>query len=66
MVIQLNIEDRILTEKISEYIDTKEKEVDELMIEALENFFSTAESPLDYEVEDIDKNLNVIDCKNIK
>ena len=61
MVIQLNIEDEILTEKISEYINVKHKAFNELMIEALENFFSTAKSSLNYEVEDIDKNSSVID-----
>ncbi len=61
MVIQLNIEDERLAGKISEYIDAKHKAVNELMIEALENFFSTTKSPLNYQVEDIDKNSSVID-----
>jgi len=60
MVIQLNIEDKRLTKKISEYIDVKHKAVNELMIEALENFFSTTKSPLNYQVEDIEKNSSVI------
>jgi len=61
MVIQLNIEDKILTEKISKYIDAKYKAVNELMIEALESFFSTTKSPLNYQVEDIEKNSTIID-----
>ena len=61
MVIELNIEDKRLSEKISEYIEAKHKPINELMIEALENFFSTTKSPLSYEVEDIDKNSSVID-----
>ena len=61
MIIQLNIEDKALLEKISLYVGDKHKEINEQIIEVLEKFFEKKEPILKYDIEDIDKNASVID-----
>jgi hypothetical protein len=61
MLVQLNIEDKILSEKISDYVESKHKEINELVIEALESFLSKNGTKLNYQIEDIEKNSSVID-----
>lgn len=61
MIVQLNIEDKILSEKISDYMEMKHQKINDLIIESLESFLSKSEKRLDYQVEDIEKNSSVID-----
>ena len=61
MLVQLNIEDKELSEKISHYVESKHKKINDLVIEALENFLYTNREKLQYKVEDIEQNSTIID-----
>jgi len=61
MLVQLNIEDKELSERISHYVESKHKKINDLVIEALENFLYTNREKLQYKVEDIEQNSTIID-----
>ncbi|MCH9740473.1 MAG: hypothetical protein K0U38_06495 [Epsilonproteobacteria bacterium] len=56
MNININIEDNQLQEQISKYISTKQKQANELIVEALKQFFQT----------DIDSNKSLLSEEEIK
>ena len=63
--IEINISDAMLQEQISNYISTRQKEMNDLMIEALKFFFKKNSSVLNYTVQDAETNAKVLDF-NIK
>ncbi len=63
--LQIDISDVILQEQISNYISTRQKEMSDLMIEALKFFFKKNSSVLNYKVQDAETNAKVLDF-NIK
>jgi len=40
MLVQLNIEDKVLSEKISDYVGSKHKGINELVIESIDFFLN--------------------------
>ncbi|NOZ90031.1 MAG: hypothetical protein GXO60_01965 [Epsilonproteobacteria bacterium] len=62
MVVSANITDRTLQEQISNYIENRQKEVNDLMIEALKYFFNKKNgSTLNYKIQDAEQNAEVLD-----
>jgi len=65
MIVSANITDTILQEQIAYYIANRQKEMSDLMIEALKFFFKKNSSVLNYKVQDAETNAKVLDF-NIK
>lgn len=61
MLVSANIEDRLLQEQIVNYLEGKQHEMNELMVEALRQFFKKDSSTLNYKVQDVKKHSSVID-----
>jgi len=65
MLVSVNIEDRLLEENIINYIGDRQDKINDLMTQALKEFFQKEKPILNYKVQDIEKNTTVIDF-NIK
>ena len=65
MIVSANITDTMLQEQIAYYIANRQKEMSDLMIEALKFFFKKNSSVLNYKVQDAETNAKIIDF-NIK
>jgi len=65
MIVSANITDTMLQEQIAYYIANRQKEMSDLMIEALKFFFKKNSSVLNYKVQDAETNAKVLDF-NIK
>jgi len=61
MLININIEDQVLQKQIANYITNKHKQVNHLMVEALEHFFKKDHTLLNYKTQDAEKNAQIID-----
>jgi hypothetical protein len=65
MTINLEIKDRALEEKILSYISNRQKEVNELILEALEHFLKKDSSSLKYKIKNPEEYAKTLDF-NIK
>ena len=61
MTINLEIKDRILEEQILSYISNRQKKLNELIVEALEQFLKKNNSPLKYKTQNPEKYAKVLD-----
>ena len=61
MLVNVNIEDRLLQEQIAKYLANKQDEISDLVVEALKQFFKKDNSVLNYKVQDAEKHAKVID-----
>ena len=61
MVIEIDINDKQLEEKIYSYLESKKQQVNDAIIETLSKLVSKENNRLEYEIEDIEKNSTTID-----
>lgn len=61
MQLNIQIDDRHLEDKITEYISSKHIQANDFMVELLEHFFNKEETILKYKTKELDEVAKVID-----
>lgn len=61
MQLNIQIDDRHLEDKITEYISSKHIQANDFMVELLEHFFNKEETVLKYKTKELDEVAKVID-----
>jgi len=61
MQLNIQIDDRHLEDKITEYISSKHIQVNDFMVELLEHFFNKEKTVLNYKTKEVDEVAKVID-----